>query len=178
MTSKPTPSADSIADTWERHLAAEFAQRDPEETMRTMGPDPRVNHVPVMSGVNGRAEVQRFYAETFLRELPADLELTRVSRTEGAERVVDELIVRFTHDIAMPWVLPGVPPTGKRVEVAVVVIARLAAGLLVSEHIYWDQASVLFQLGLLDGARLPVLGAQAPRSVLDHDLPLNPLQQR
>ena len=97
-----------------------------------------------------------------------DIEIVPVSRTVGQNRVVDELILRFTHDVQMDWMLPGVPPTGKRVEVANVVVVEFDAdGKLVSEHIYWDQAAVLVQLGLLDRARLPVTGVESARKVLD-----------
>jgi carboxymethylenebutenolidase len=101
-----------------------------------------------------------------------------VSRTVGEDQLVDEMVIRFTHSIAMDWMLPGVAPTGRRVEVALVVIVRFRDGKLAHEHIYWDQASVLAQLGLLDPRTLPVAGAESARKVLDPKLPANALIRR
>jgi carboxymethylenebutenolidase len=85
----------------------------------------------------------------------------------GEDRVVDELIHRFTHTIEMPWILPGVPPTGKRVEIAVIVVVQFKDGKIAGERIYWDHASVLAQIGLIDASQLPVTGVEASRKVLD-----------
>ena len=62
--------------------------------------------------------------------------------------------------------LPGVAPTGRRVEVPLVAIVRFRDGKLAHEHIYWDQASVLKQIGLLTDESLPVFGAETARKVL------------
>ena len=78
----------------------------------------------------------------------------------------------------MDWMLPGIPPTGKRVEVPLVAIVRFREGKLAHEHIYWDQASVLVQIGLLDAARLPVAGIETARKVVDPTLPANDLMKR
>ncbi len=112
-----------------------------------------MNHVPVLTGGVGRDQVKEFYANHFIPHMPSDLEIVPVSRTIGADRLVDELILRFTHSVEMDWMLPGVAPTGKRVECATVAIVTFRDGKLFSEHIYWDQASVLVQLGLLDSVR-------------------------
>jgi carboxymethylenebutenolidase len=91
-----------------------------------------------------------------------------LTRTIGQNRVIDEQILRFTHDVEMPWMLPGVAPTGRRVEAVFVVLVQFdAAGRIAYEHIYWDQATVLVQLGLLDPAGLPVAGVEAARKVQD-----------
>jgi carboxymethylenebutenolidase len=97
--------------------------------------------------------------------------MTNVSRTVGRDQVVEELVIGFTHTTPVDWILPGVPPTGKRVEVAVVVIVAFKDGKISHEHIYWDQASVLVQVGLLDPTGLPVCGAESARKVLDPELP-------
>jgi carboxymethylenebutenolidase len=78
----------------------------------------------------------------------------------------------------MDWMLPGLAPTGKRVEVPLVVIVRFREGKLAHEHIYWDQASVLVQLGLLDAAGLPVAGIESARKALDPSVPSNVLMGR
>ncbi len=164
MTSAQRHSA--LADVLDDHLAAEFATRDLDATMATMTSDPYLNHVPVLTGGIGWAQVRRFYQQIFIGHWPADTTMQRVSRTIGTEQVVDELVLSFTHDITMDHLLPGVPPTGKRVSLAVCVVAGFQDGKLSHEHIYWDQASVLVQIGLLDPAGLPVSGAEHAEKVL------------
>jgi carboxymethylenebutenolidase len=110
--------------------------------------------------------------------MPPDTEMTPVSRTVGDDQLVDEMVFKFTHTVAMDWMLPGVAPTGKRVEVPLVVIVHFRDGKLAHEHIYWDQASVLVQLGLLDASRLPVAGPETARKVLNPALPSNTLIRR
>jgi carboxymethylenebutenolidase len=108
-----------------------------------------------------------FYSTYFIPHHPADTTFLHVARTVGKDRLVDELIHKFTHTIEMPWILPGVPPTGKRVEIAVIVVVQFKEGKIAGERIYWDQASVLAQIGLIDASRLPVTGIEASRKVLD-----------
>src|SRR5215510_12973794 len=139
---------------------------------------PLVNQVPVMIGGGGREEVYAFYAQYFLPQIPPDMELVPVSRTIGQGRLVDELVARFIHTIPMDWMLPGIPPTGKRVEVGLVVVVQFEGDKLAHEHLYWDQASVLVQLGLLQPGGLPVVGAEGARSVLDRTIRLNELIRR
>src|SRR5262245_38293210 len=107
-----------------------------------------------------------------------DTEVVPVSRTIGQGRLVDEIVVRFTHTIPMDWMLPGIQPTGKRVEVALVVVVQFDGDKMAHEHIYWDQASVLVQLGLLQSGGLPIVGADGARSVLDRSIGLNELIRR
>jgi len=128
---------------WEKHTLYEFGTRDVTATMRTMVPEPYVNHIPVMTGGVGGQELARFYAHHFIPKCPADFKLTPISRTVGADRLVDEMVVSFTHDVEIDWMLPGVPPTGKYVEVPTVAIVNFRGDKLYHEHIYWDQASVL-----------------------------------
>lgn len=152
-----------LADVLDDHLAAEFASRDLDATMATMTGDPYLNRVPVLTGGIGRDEVRRFYQQVFIGHWPADTTRQRISRTVGTDQVVDELVMSFTHGIAMNHLLPGVPPTGKRVRLAVCVVAGFQDGKLSHEHIYWDQASLLVQAGLLDPAGLPVGRSRAGR---------------
>lgn len=148
-------------------MAAEFKEKSIDATMATMAPDPFVNHVPVMTGGVGSHDVRHFYSRYFLPGHPSDTKAVPVARTVGDDRIVDELIHKFTHTIEMPWILPGITPTGKRVEVAVVVVVQFRDGKIAGERIYWDQASVLAPLGLIDEGTLPVSGIEASRKVVD-----------
>jgi carboxymethylenebutenolidase len=163
---------------WEAHTRYEFEIRDVDATMATMVGEPYVNHVPVMTGGVGHRDLARFYAHHFIPKCPADIAMVPVSRTIGADRVVDEMVVSFTHDVEIDWMLPGVAPTGRRVEVPLVAIVGFRGDKLYHEHIYWDQASVLVQIGLLDPQGLPVAGAETARKLLDETLPSNTLMQR
>ena len=120
----------------------------------------------MMGGV-GAEGVRKFYSRYFLPANPRDTAAVLVARTVGSNRIVDELIHSFTHDIEMPWILPGVPPTGKKVEVALVAVVEFEGDKVAGERIYWDQASVLAQVGLLDATTLPITGAEASRKILD-----------
>ena len=162
-----TPEQQAMVEIWERHMAAEFDEKSINATMETMTSDPFVNHVPVMTGGVGSSEVRHFYSTYFIPGHPPDTEVVPVARTVGDDRLVDELIHKFTHTIEMPWILPGVSPTGKRVEVAVIVVVQFKEGKIAGERIYWDQASVLAQVGLIDAGELPVTGIEASRKVVD-----------
>ena len=162
-----TPKQQAMVEMWEAHMDAEFKQKDIDATMATMSSDPFVNHVPVMTGDVGFSAVRHFYSTYFIPHHPSDTTFVRIARTVGEDRVVDELIHKFTHNIEMPWILPGIPPTGKRVEIAVIVVVQFKDGKVAGERIYWDQASVLAQIGLIDESRLPVTGAEASRKALD-----------
>jgi len=170
--------AEQLAALWEEHIRHEFATKDTEETLATMVDDAYVDHVPVLTGGYGKAALHEFYATYFIPKMPPDMEMTPISRTIGTDQLVDEMVISFTHSIEMDWMLPGVAPTGKRVEVALVVIVRFRDGKLAHEHIYWDQASVLAQLGLIDAGNLPVAGAESARKVRDPSLPANALIRR
>jgi carboxymethylenebutenolidase len=179
MSQEPlTAEQQKLNDLWEAHLRTEFEAHSADEAIKTMAANPLVNHLPMMTGGNGRKEVYEFYAKHFLHQIPPDTQIVPVSRTIGQNRVVDEMIFRFTHTIFMDVSLPGIPPTGKPVEMALVVVAQFDGDKLAHEHLYWDQASVLVQLGLLDPTDLPVVGAEAARSVLDRSIPLNALIRR
>jgi carboxymethylenebutenolidase len=158
------PNAD-LSKLWEEHTKHEFVTRDTEATLATMVEDAYVNHVPVMTGGAGKAALREFYSRHFIPSMPPDTLLTPISRTVGEDQIVDEMIFSFTHTQEMPWMLPGIAPTHRRVEVALVAIVRFRDGKLRHEHIYWDQASVLKQIGLLTDPSLPVCGAEAARKV-------------
>ncbi len=162
-----------LARLWEEHIRHEFATKNTDETLATMVEDAYVNHVPIMTGGFGKAELRQFYSTHFIPKMPPDLEMIPVSRTIGTDQLVEELVLKFTHSVVIDWMLPGIAPTGRRVEVALVVVVRFRDGKLAHEHIYWDQASVLVQLGLLDPEGLPVAGVESARKVLDRHLPAN-----
>jgi carboxymethylenebutenolidase len=141
-----------------------------------MAPDAYVNHVPVLTGGVGRAELYESYSRHVIPKMPVDTETELISRTMGVDRLVDEMIFRFTHAIEMDWMLPGVPPAGNRVECPLAVIVQFRDGKLAHEHIYWDQGSVLVQLGLLGPTRLPVAGIGTAKKLAM--LPSNELMRR
>jgi carboxymethylenebutenolidase len=155
---------------WEEHTAHEFNTRDTEATLATMTEDAYVNHVPVMTGGSGKAALREFYANDFIPKMPPDTTLTPVSRTVGSDQLVDEMIFSFTHTEEMPWMLPGIAPTNKRVDIGLVAIVRFRDGKLAHEHIYWDQASVLKQIGLITDEALPVFGAETARRLVKSSL--------
>jgi carboxymethylenebutenolidase len=169
---------ETLRQLWEEHVRYEFATRNTEDTLATMVEDAYVNHIPVLTGGAGQAELREFYSKRFIPQMPPDTEMTPVSRTIGEDQLVDEMVFKFTHSIRMDWMLPGVAPTGKRVEVPLVAIVRFREGKLAHEHIYWDQASVLAQIGLIEAATLPVAGVESARKVLDPTLPANALMCR
>src|SRR6266540_7099894 len=173
-----TAAQEVLRQLWEEHMRYEFATHNTEDTLATMVEDAYVNHIPVLTGGVGRDELREFYSKRFIPQMPPDTEMTPVSRTIGEDQLVDEMVSKFTHTIPMDWMLPGVAPTGKRVEVPLVAIVRFRDGKLAHEHIYWDQASVLVQIGLLDASKLPVAGVESARKVLDPTLPANELMCR
>jgi carboxymethylenebutenolidase len=171
-----TLSQETLARLWEDHIRHEFETRSTEDTLATMVEDAYVDHVPVLTGGCGKAELREFYATHFIPRMPPDMEMVPISRTIGSDQLVDEMVIKFTHNVELDWMLPGVAPTGRRVEVALVVVVRFRDGKLAHEHIYWDQASVLVQLGLLDPDNLPVAGVESARKVLDPTMPANMLR--
>jgi carboxymethylenebutenolidase len=177
-TNNLSPAQEALRKVWEDHVRYEFSTRNTDDTLASMVDDAYVNHIPVLTGGSGQEELREFYSKRFIPQMPPDTEMTPVSRTIGEDQIVDEMVFKFTHTIPMDWILPGIPPTGKRVEVPLVAIVRVRDGKLAHEHIYWDQASVLVQIGLLDPARLPVVGVESAKKVLDPSLPANELMKR
>jgi len=163
---------------WDKHTEYEFATRDVNATMATMVAQPYVNHIPTMTGGVGHDHLKRFYKYHFIPKTPQDTKLVPISRTIGEGIVVDEMLFCFTHDIEVDWMLPGVAPTGKYVEIPLVAIVKFRGDKLYNEHIYWDQASVLVQIGKLDPKGLPVAGVETARKLLDETLPSNTLMKK
>lgn len=148
----------ALIDVWEAHTAAEFEHKDADAAIGTMTDRPVLIHVPVGTGATGKEALRKFYAEIFIPQMPDDVELQLLTRSVGQDRIIDEFILRFTHSVRMDWFAPGIEPTGRRLAVPHVGIIAFENGKISSEHIYWDQATVLSQLGLLDDS-LPVMGA-------------------
>lgn len=177
MLDQTDSSLPDLGSVFDAHVKHEFVDHDVDATMRTMVAEPYLLHVPTLTGGNGAVEVRKFYSNHFVGKWPADTTVSRISRTVGTGQVVDELLIRFTHDVPLAFMLPGVPPTGKHVELPVVVVMKFEKGKIAHEHIYWDQASLLVQVGLLDTQSLPVTGGEQARALLDATVPLNGLLQ-
>ena len=166
-----TLAQQAVDDLFQRHVKAEL-DGDLETTMETMTARPHLTNVPLITGGVGREGVRDFYANHLVGKFfPPDVEMLNVSRTIGDDQIVDEIVIKFTHTTVIEWMLPGVPPTGRKVEMAVAVIVKIEEGKIAHEHIYWDQAGVLVQLGLLDPKGLPVSGVESARKILNPDLP-------
>lgn len=156
-----------VAALFEQHMQAEL-DGDLDRTMATMSATPHLNHVPVRAGAFGRPSVRDFYDKHLVGKFfPPDVTIEPISRTVDNDQVVDELVISFTHTQAIDWMLPGVAATGRSVRIPLVVIVRVADGTVTHEHIYWDQASVLVQIGMLDPAGLPVTGVEQALLILD-----------
>jgi carboxymethylenebutenolidase len=160
---------------FDNHVSLEFEAKDAGATMETMVDRPTVIHVPVLTGGRDTKELHEFYRDSFIPAWPEDPEVEQVSRTVGVRSAVDELIIRFTHTVEMPFWLPGIAPTGRRVVIPLVVVMGFDGEKVASEHVYWDQASLLAQIGLLDTADLPITGSAQAEALLDSTIALNEL---
>ena len=152
---------------FDEHIKCEFERRDIDATMKTMSKEPYVHHIPTLTGGIGYSGVYNFYKDELIGKMPDDTKFVRISRTIDKNQVVDELILSFTHDKEIEFMLPGIPPTGKHVEIPHVVVMKFNGGKIAHEHIYWDQASLLVQIGLLDPKRLPVSGIEQARMLME-----------
>lgn len=163
--------AAAMLEVFQQHLNAELTG-DIEATMATMTDEPYVNHVPLLAGGVGQQGVLDFYTDHLVGKIfPPDIQITTVSRTVGEDQLVEEVVATFTHTVPIDWLLPGVDPTNKPVEMAAVIIIKFEDNKIAHEHIYWDQASILVQVGLLDPTGLPVSGVEEARKVLDPTAP-------
>jgi carboxymethylenebutenolidase len=133
-----TPAQQRLNDLWEEHIKHEFATKDTEETLATMVEGAYVNHVPTLTRGRGKEQLREFYSRHFIPKMPPDMTIVPISRTIGTDQLVDEMVCQFTHTVPMDWMLPGIAPTGKRVEVPLVAIVQFQGDKLVHEHIYWD----------------------------------------
>jgi carboxymethylenebutenolidase len=148
---KPVPV--DLERIWTEHIAGEFTTKDVEVTLATMVDDASVDHVPVHSGGRGKEQLRVFYRDVFIPSWPEDLQMTLLNRVIGENQLVEELRLRFTHSKPMNWFLPQVPPTNRPVDIDMVVVVQFRGDKLACERIYWDHASVLRQVGLLQVAQ-------------------------
>lgn len=160
---------------WDKHCEYEFDTRNVDDTMATMVAEPYVNHIPTLTGGVGYKQLYRFYKHHFVDSNPDDTKLIPISRTIGDTQIVDELLFCFTHDREIDWLVPGIAPTGRYVEIPLLAVVKFRGDKLYHEHIYWDQASVLVQLGVLNPEGLPVAGRETAAKLLDETLPSNEL---
>jgi carboxymethylenebutenolidase len=166
MSKRKRKKSKNLGDIFDKHVNYEFIDHDVEKTMKTMVNEPIVHNVPVLTGGVGFDNVFNFYKNQFVGKMPDDTKITRISRTVGKDQVVDELILSFTHDIEIKSMLPGIPPTGMYVELPHVVVMKFEGNKISHEHIYWDQASLLVQIGLMDSKSLPVTGIEQAKKLL------------
>lgn len=157
----------NLGDIFDKHIEFEFDKQDVDGTMTTMTEDPYVHHVPTLTGGRGYNGVYSFYKNHFIGKMPKDLKITNVSRTVGKDQVVDELIISFTHDTEIGYLLPRVAPTGKYVEISHVVVMKFKNNKISHEHIYWDQASVLVQIGILKPENIPITGIEQTKKLVE-----------
>jgi carboxymethylenebutenolidase len=144
-------SREQLEALWAEHLRGEFETKDVEATLATMVEDAYVNHVPMNTGGRGKQELRRFYREDFIPSWPDDLQSTEINRVVGDSQLVDELHSTFTHSRPMPWLLPGVAPTHRKIAMDIVVVVQFRGDKIACERIYWDHAAVLRQVGLSGG---------------------------
>jgi carboxymethylenebutenolidase len=165
------PAPGSLDAIFGEHMEAELAG-DLDKTMATMTPDPHIVNIPTMIGGQGPAGVRQFYANRLIGQFfPEDVQFETISETASDKHLVTEMVISFTHTIEMDHILPGVEPTGKYAEVVFVVIVGFKDGKVEFEHIHWDQANLLVQLGLIDPAGLPLTGAGAAAKLRDASIP-------
>jgi carboxymethylenebutenolidase len=164
-----------LAAVWDEHVRAEFELKDADKAVATMCADASLLHVPVATGARGIDSLRTFYADVFIPSWPDDTEVAEVSRTVSGGRVIDEMVIRGTHDRVMMFNLPGVEPTGRRFELPHVAVVDFRDGKIAAERIYWDQASLLVQLGLVAAESAPMLGVAQTRAYEDPTYPLNQL---
>ena len=171
-----TDSEQTLINVWEAHTAAEFEQKDTDAAIATMTDSPVLIHVPVNTGAAGKEALWQFYRDIFIPQMPTDIELQLLSRSVGQNRLIDEFILRFTHTVRMEWFAPGIEPTGKKLAVPHVGVIAFENGKISSEHIYWDQATVLKQMGLLNND-LPIIAETQWDRLLNPNAVMNELME-
>lgn len=138
----------NLVELWETHEAYEFVAQDAEAAIGTMTEDTYVHLVPVEICARGKEAVKNFYSAHLIGKMPLDIKANLISRTVGDDQLVDERFYSFTHTREI-FLLPGVPPTNKAIKLPIVIIVGFRDGKIAYERLYWDQASVLKQVGLL-----------------------------
>jgi carboxymethylenebutenolidase len=144
------PDQQPLLAAWQQHTYAEFVLKDADAALAAMTEHPYLLMIATGTACVGKAAVREYYADHFLPAIPSDLELQSLSQTIGSDRLVEEMVVRFTHTIEMDWLLPTLRPTGRRAEFIIAAVIGFEDGKVAHEHIYWDQATLLSQMGVLD----------------------------
>jgi carboxymethylenebutenolidase len=145
-----TSDQQTLLAAWQRHTYAEFVLKDADAALATMTENPYLLMIATGTACVGRAAVREYYADHFLPAIPPDLELASLSQTIGSDRLVEEMVLRFTHTMEMDWLLPTLRPTGRRAEFIIAAVICFEDGKVAHERIYWDQATLLSQMGVLD----------------------------
>ena len=171
----PKQQRTAMATAWDQHVAAEFQERDADAAVATMTDDATLIHMPTGTGARGKEALRTFYARHFIPAWPDDVTVESISRTVGTDTVVDELLIYCTHSRVMDFWLPGLAPTGLPIVSATIAVVGFSGDRISSERIYWDQASLLAQLGVLDTGTAPILGVEQAAFLTDPDAPLNEL---
>lgn len=167
MVTEKQPKRPDLVEIWQQHTYAEFVLKDADAAVTTMTDDAYILLVPIMKSAVGKAAIRETYANEFISQTPADLALASVARAVSDDLLIEEMVMTFTHDIRMDWLLPGVAPTGRRVEVAALGVIGFREGKIAFERLHWDQAAVLRQVGILDASTPAVTGADSARRVLE-----------
>ena len=167
MANAVTTSVEQVLpEVWQQHVYSEFAMKDAKAALATMTDNPYVLMVPLAIGGRGREGVYKFYRDSFLAQLPADITPVPVSQVVGKDILVEEAVYQFTHDQVMDWLIPGLAATGKHVAISIVAIIKFKNDKIASEHLYWDHTSLLAQLGVLDESKL-VKGIESTCTLLE-----------
>ena len=141
---------EQLAQLWDDHNGAEFISKDADAALESMVDDPYVTILANGGGGNGKDQVRAFYADVLIPQWPDDAQMQPMNRVLGQDQLVDELHLSFTHNKQMDWLLPGEPPTNRKVEMDVAIVVQFRNDRIAGERLYWDQAAVLRQIGLLN----------------------------
>ncbi|CAG8546834.1 9530_t:CDS:2 [Paraglomus brasilianum] len=157
-----------LSQLWDQHCQFEFEDKDVKKTLDTMVDEPYVNHVPTMTGGCGKKALMEFYAHHFIPCNPPSTKITPITRSVTSTRVIDEFIFSFTHTCEMDWLLPAIAPTNKYVEIPMIAIVEFHGDKIACERIYWDQASVLLQVGLIEKVDHVIHGQEQADKVMEY----------
>jgi len=128
-----------------------------------------------MAGGFGNAGRKEFYQDKLVGEIFStgygdDASLPDCGRDTDCGRISDSLLSHSSNRFQ-----PALrPPTRKCVEMAVAVIVGFKDGKISHEHIYWNQACLLVQIGLIDPRGLAVTGVESILKVLNPALGISP----
>lgn len=134
---------------WDEHIKGEFMTKDTDLSLSTMVEDASVITVPTGWGGKGKAALRPLYRDEFIPSIPPSWTHTTKNVVATDDCIVEEACINLVHTQQMDWFLPGIPPTNKPIEFDIVLIVQFRDGKMAAERIYWDQASVLRQVGKL-----------------------------